>query len=363
MSLANFYASATTVTPAMPEEQSGPPARGRANYSRLSGAQKAAIMIMAVGEDHAARLFSLMDNDEISEISTSMASLGPVNARLVERLFYEFAEHISSPGSVVGSYESTERLLNKVLDNNRVAAIMEDIRGPAGRTMWDKLANVNEGLLANYLKNEYPQTVAVVLTKISPDHASRVLVQLPEALAMEVVSRILQMEAVQSDVVQDVERTLRTEFMNNLARVQRRDSHELVADIFNGLDRAAELRFVAGLEQHSPESAERIKALMFTFEDLARLEASSIQTLLRALDMNRLAVALKGAPEELSNLFLANMSERAAKILREDMEVLGPLRVRDIDEARQEILAKTMELAEKSEIIISEGGGEDQLVY
>jgi flagellar motor switch protein FliG len=167
MSLANYDAGVDHAAPTMPTMPSDPSTGGRADYNRLSGTQKAAIMIMAVGEDHVARLFSLMDNDEINEISASMASLGTVNARLVERLFHEFAEHISSPGSVVGSYESTERLLNKVLDNNRVAAIMEDIRGPAGRTMWDKLANVDEGLLANYLRNEYPQTVAVVLTKLS----------------------------------------------------------------------------------------------------------------------------------------------------------------------------------------------------
>ncbi len=163
--------------------------------------------------------------------------------------------------------------------------------------------------------------------------------------------------------MQDVERTLRTEFMNNLARTQRRDSHEVVADIFNGLDRATEMRFVAGLEQHSPNSAERIKALMFTFEDLARMDAAGIQTLLRALDTGRLAIALKGAPEEVSSLFFANMSERAGKILREDMDVLGPVRVRDVDEARQEVLAKAKELAEAGELIISEGGGEDQLIY
>src|SRR5690606_15709085 len=127
--------------------------------------------------------------------------LGTVSATLVERLFVEFADQISSTGSLTGTYESTERLLLKVLDRSRVDSIMEEIRGPAGRTMWDKLGNVNETLLANYLKNEYPQTVAVVMSKVKPDHAARVLGVLPEAFAMEVVMRMLRMEAVQKEIL------------------------------------------------------------------------------------------------------------------------------------------------------------------
>ena len=134
----------------------------------------------------------------------------------------------------------------KTLPRERVAQIMEEIRGPAGRTMWDKLGNVHEAVLANYLKNEYPQTVAVVLSKVRPDHAARVLALLPDSFAMEVVMRMLRMESVQKDVLDGVERTLRAEFMSNLARSTRRDAHEMMAEIFNNLDRQAETRFLAG---------------------------------------------------------------------------------------------------------------------
>src|ERR1700742_2499411 len=173
-----------------------------------------------------------------------MANLGTISANLVERLFVDFADAISNTGSLVGSYESTERLLSKSLDKDRVTLIMEEIRGPAGRTMWDKLGNVHEQVLANYLKNEYPQTVAVVLSKIKSDHASRVLSLLPEGFAMEVVMRMLHMESVQKDVLDDVERTLRNEFLTNLTRSTRRDAHEMIADIFNNLDRSTEARFM-----------------------------------------------------------------------------------------------------------------------
>ncbi len=213
-----------------------------------------------------------------------------------------------STGTIVGSLDSTERLLRDILPEDRVDTILEDIRGPAGRTMWDKLSNVNETVLANYLRNEYPQTVAVVLSKIRSEHAARVLSSLPEDFALEVVMRMLRMESVQKDILDKVERTLRVEFMNNLARTNRRDSHELMADIFNNLDRNAEGRFMASLEERNRDAAEKIKALMFTFEDLLRLDPGGVQTLIRNVENSRLALALKGSSDSIRDLFFSNMS-------------------------------------------------------
>jgi flagellar motor switch protein FliG len=229
--------------------------RVREDYRTLSGAEKAAIFMLSLGEDHTARIFEYMDDEEIMEISQTMAGLGKVGSTVVERLFVDFAEQMSSTGSLVGTLDSTERLLHKVLGKDKVGNIMEEIRGPAGRTMWEKLGNVNEEVLANFLQKEYPQTVAVVMTKITPDHAARCLALLPEGFAMEVIHRMLKMEAVQKDVLEDIEKTLRTEFMSNLAKTARRDSHEMMAEIFNGLDRTAEQRFMESLEEEEPESA------------------------------------------------------------------------------------------------------------
>ena len=319
--------------------------------------------MFAVGEERASRLFGMMDDEEIKELSQTMANLGMIDAKLTESLFITFAKLMSGTGSLVGSFESTERLLTKSLGSERVEQIMEEIRGPAGRTMWDKLGNVNEATLATYLKNEYPQTVAVVLSKLKPDHASRVVAELPEEFAMEVIVRMLSMESVRKEILDGVEQTLRTEFMSNLARTARRDSHELIAEMFNNFDRATEARFMTGLEERSRESAERIKALMFTFEDLAKLDPGSVQTLLRVVEKNRLAIGLKGASETLRDLFFSNMSERAGKILREEMDAMGPVRLRDVDEAQMEIVTKAKELAASGEIVIAEGGGDDELIY
>jgi flagellar motor switch protein FliG len=261
----------------------------------------------------------------------------------------------------MGSLESTERLLMKVLDRGKVDGILEDIRGPAGRTMWDKLANVNEELLANYLKNEYPQTVAVVISKIKPDHAARVLGKLPESFAMEVIMRMLRMEAVQKEVLDDIERTLRTEFMSNLARTNRRDAHEMMAEIFNNLDRTVESKFLTALEERNRDAAEKIKNLMFTFDDLSRLEPAAIQAMLRVVDKSKLPVALKGASETLRELFFSNMSERASKLLKEEISSLGPVRLRDVDEAQSSLVASAKDLAAKGEININRS--EEEMVY
>ena len=337
--------------------------RLREDYRTMNGAEKAALLLMSVGEDNATRLFSLMEDDEIRELSQAMANLGNVSAQMVERLLVEFADQISSTGSLVGNFDNTERLLAKVMDKDRVGGIMEEIRGPAGRTMWEKLANVNETVLANYLKNEYPQTVAVVLSKIKSEHAAQVLTLLPEPFAMEVIMRMLRMESVQKEVLDDVERTLRNEFMSNLARTNRRDSHELMADIFNFLDRNMESRYLTALEERNKDSAERIKALMFTFEDLGNLDPGGVQTLLRNADKDKIATALKGASEELRDLFFSNMSERAAKIMREDMQAMGPVRLRDVDEAQMLMVTLAKDLAASGEIIIADTKGEDELVY
>ena len=331
------------------------------DYRSLRGAQKAAIVMLALGEEQCGRLFAMMHEDEIRDVSAAMSQLGAVRAEVVERLCNDFMENLGSNGSLVGSFESTESLLLKSLPRDRVAQIMEEIRGPAGRTMWDKLGNVNEDVLANYLKNEYPQTVAVVLSKIRADHSARVLALLPDAFAMEVVMRMLRMETVQKEVLDGVERTLRSEFMSNLARSARRDSHELMAEIFNNLDRAAEARFVNGLEERNRESAEKIKSLMFTFDDLQRLSGSAVQILLRSVEKDKLPVALKGASDKIKELFLGNLSERAAKMLRDDIAALGPVKMRDVEEAQSGIVNMAKELAAQGQIEIG-GGKDDELV-
>jgi flagellar motor switch protein FliG len=336
--------------------------KGVVDAARLSGPEKAAVVLLALGEDHAG-VWRQLDEEEIKVISQAMAGLGQVTAGVVEDLLVEFVSGMGG-GNITGSIELTQRLLASIMPGDKVDSMMEEIRGPAGRTMWDKLGNVNEAVLANYLKNEYPQTVAVVLSKIKSDHAARVLTCLPEDFALECVTRMLRMEPVQREILDKIEQTLRTEFMSNLARTSKRDSHEMMADIFNAFDRQTETRFITALEERNREAAERIRALMFVFEDLSKLDPGGVQTLLRSVEKDQLALALKGASDALRDMFFSNMSERAAKIMREDMETMGPVRLREVEQAQMAMVQAAKDLANKGEIVlVGAGGDDDELVY
>lgn len=334
-----------------------------AQERELNGAERSALLLLSLGETYAAPIFERLDDMEIKQVSVAMSKLGPVTPDMLENLLIEFVTHISSGGGVSGNFDSTERLLMSFLPAERVQAIMEEIRGPAGRTIWEKLSNVQETVLANYLKNEYPQTVAVVLSKIKSDHAGRVLSILPEDFSLEVVHRMLKIEAVQKDIVAKVEDTLRTEFMSTLSMTTRRDSHEMMADIFNSFDRQTEARFLASLEESAAESAERIKGLMFTFDDLGKLDAGSVQTLLREVEKDVLAIALKGSNETMRDFFFKNMSSRAAQLMEEDMEAMGPIRLKDVDEAQGTMVNVAKDLAAKGDIVIAKGQGDDEMIY
>src|SRR5881296_3356025 len=225
----------TTVISALASRQSNRP-----KAKPIAGPKRAAILMLALGEQYGGKVWQLLDDDEVRELSIHMSTLGTVEAEVVEDLLLEFVSRMSASGALMGTFDATERLLQQYLPSERVVGIMDEIRGPAGRNMWEKLSNVQEEVLANYLKNEYPQTIAVVLSKLKPEHAARVLAILPEDMALDVVNRMLKMEAVQKEVIERVEQTLRTEFMSNLSQTRRRDAHEVMAEIFNNFDRQTE---------------------------------------------------------------------------------------------------------------------------
>lgn len=329
----------------------------------LPGPKRAAILMLALGEQYGGKIWSMLDDEEVRELSVHMSTLGTVEADVVEDLMLEFVSRMSASGALMGNFDATERLLQQYLPAERVTGIMDEIRGPAGRNMWEKLSNVQEEVLANYLKNEYPQTIAVVLSKLKPEHAARVLAILPEDIALDVVGRMLRMEAVQKEVIERVEQTLRTEFMSNLSQTRRRDAHEVMAEIFNNFDRQTETRFITSLEEENRRSAERIKALMFTFDDLIKLDSASAQTLMRNIDKDKLGVALKSANEEVRSFFLGNMSSRAGKMLMDDMAAMGPVRLRDVDEAQALLVNLAKDLAARGEITLTKNRADDELVY
>lgn len=329
---------------------------------KFSGQDRAAALMLALGKEHGAPIWELLTNDEVRELSASISRLGRVPSAVVEHLLVQFSGEVSSMASLHGSFETTERLLDGILSEDRVKEIMEDIRGPSGRTMWDKLSNVSETVLATYLKNEYPQTIAVILSKLRSDHGARVLAELPRDLSVDVILRMLRMDTVQKEVLNEVEQTLKTEFMSNLSRSQRRDPHETMAEVFNALDRATEEAMLTALDERAPEAAERIRALMFTFEDLGNLMPTAIATIVRNADKREMAVALKGAPPEIRQLFFSGMTERAAKLMKEDMAGMGPIRARECEEAQSALVRLAKSLADRGEIMLVDPKNDDAMI-
>lgn len=334
------------------------------NYAKLTGLEKAAIIMMSINETNASKIFSLMHDDEIKEVSHAMSTLGTVKPEVVEQLFLDFSNAVSDTLSFVGNMDNTEKLLAKALGKERVAGIMEDIRGPAGRNTWDKLGNVSEEVLASYLKTEYPQTVALIISKLNPQHAAKVLSMLPEEFTFEVMVRMLEMDNVKKEVLDNIEAALRAEFISTITKTHKLNNDEMMAEIFNNFDRSSEAKYMALLEERQPDSAEKIKNLMFTFDDLIKSDAAGIQALMRVIDKSKLTIALKGASEEMRDMFVKNMSARASKIMLEEMATMGPVRLRDVDEAQQSMIIQAKELIASGEMTISQGdGGEEELVY
>ena len=341
----------------------GMPIKIRDNFKSLSGSERTAVIFLALGEERGSRLMEKLDDDEIRMVSRAMASLGNVTSNLVEALLRSFTERFANTGSVVGSYDSTERMLSRFLPDDRVSEIMGEIRGPAGRTMWEKMSNVNEGVLATYLAGEYPQTAAVILSRMRSDHAAKVLPLLAPALRLEVIERMIQIESVQREVLLDIESILHNEFMANYARTHGADTHERMADIFNRIDRDTMAEIFTDLDAVMPDSTHRIRQLMFTFEDLLRLDRVSLQAVIRRCDTGQLAIALKGAEALQRDHFLSVLSERARMILQDEIENMGPVRMRDVNEAQAEIVQVAKAMADDGAIVLPQSDEADAVVY
>jgi flagellar motor switch protein FliG len=331
----------------------------------LSGVEKASILMMSLDEEVASKLFSQMTEDEIRMISQTMSKLGKISKDNVDDLMKEFSDELSSGRSVIGDISSAKKILTKALGADKVESIMGDISGPMGKDTWDKLNNVAGELLASFLKNEHPQTSALILSKVKASKTAEVLSVLPQELSLNIIKRMIALEPVKREVISDIENILQNEFMTSLSSSQETDSFEMIAEIFNNFDRSTEGKFFELLDKNDPESSERIRELMFTFDDLFKIDNAGIQAIIRNADKEKLPIALKGANDEIKELFFKNMSERASKILKEDMESLGPVRISDVDEAQLALVQTAKQLADSGEIIIPEGGDdeEEQMIY
>lgn len=320
--------------------------------AKFQGIERAAIFILSLPEEMASKIISRLSSDEVKELSHAMSNLGVVESNYVEQLHVGFVNELVNTESLVGSFETTERLLSRIFSKKEADQIMSEIRGPTGRSLWDKLSNINEEVLGNFLKNEYPQTIAVVLSRIKAEKSARILCNLPENIADDVIYRMLKMETVHDEVLEEIENILHKEFMNNVGYAGTHDVYGTVASIFNYLDKTSETRLLQSLDERNQEAAEKVRSLMFTFDDLIELDPNSMQVLLNHVDRSKLALALKGASGKVRSVFLASMSMRSSKLLQDEMVSKGLVRIRDVEAAQYEIVNTAKELAAMDEIHI-----------
>ncbi|MCX8667702.1 flagellar motor switch protein FliG [Acetobacteraceae bacterium B3987] len=333
----------------------------------MSGSRKAAILMLAIGQEHSARIFRSLQEDEVRDISRAMSSLGVVKASVVEAVCSEFSQKFASADGFVGSYETTEDYLKKALPAEMVEKIMEDIRGPSGRSVWAKMGNMPETALANYLRNEQPQTVAVILSYISPAHVARVLSLFPEDFATDVIMRILHMSPVSKDVLESLETTLRKEFITAFGRSTKRDSYAFVAEVYNNFDRKTEALLTEQLGRRSEEDMEKVNKLKFTFDDIKRLTPDDMMRVMAAINRDgeaksKLPLALKGTNESIRQLFFGCVSKRAAGLLEDEIRGLGAVRMRDAEAAQMELITLIKTMANDGEIDISPSSSDDEII-
>jgi flagellar motor switch protein FliG len=333
------------------------------NEGKLSGAQKAAVMLLAMGEERGKNIWSALEQEEIRMITHAMVELGPVQSEQVEQTMVDFVSKMSSTGAVMGSLDRTSKLLSALLPQGQVEQILQDIRVSATRSIWQRLPHIDPEIIANYLRSEYPQTVAVIMSRIKPEQVARILSILPEEFAIDVVNRMLRLEVVQKDALYEIEETLRNEFVTTITQSTKRDANEQMAEVFNAFDRQTESRFMSALDEFDRDAAKKIRALMFTFEDLTKLDPASTQTLMRGVDRDTLARAMKGASDPIREFFFGNMSSRAVKNLQDEIQALGPIRIKEVDEAQTKMVSIAKALADKGEILISKNNAEEELVY
>ncbi len=338
------------------------PERTFGNDTRLASMPdnaKAAVLIMAMGSHQAEVLMKRFDDDELQRVGKAIAEVGRIQAGTVEDIILQFVQQVTSNADVNGSYAIAEKLLRGALPPERAEEILAQIGNTGdGYSMWEQLSQISPEMLANYLINEYPQTSALILSKMNPQQASKVMGLFPDNISVEVMNRIVNLDNVQREVVDELEKTLRNEFVTTLGKGRQRDTHEVLADIFNNFDRATETRLMDLFEGQDAKAAEKVKALMFTLDDLVRIDNEGVQSLINSFPRDALAVALKNTSHQLSELFFRNMSDRAARILREDMAALGDVRLRKVEEAQKSLVTLAKELSTEGVIEVIPRGQE-----
>ena len=316
--------------------------------------ERAAIIIMALDEERSKRLVSSLNEDEVRRLGAAMAHMGRTDMDTIQEVIGEFQAQIGQSCNIVGGFDAAEKMLNRFLPPDKVAEIMDEAKGPDGKNIWEKLSHIQPQTLAGYLRNEYPQTAALILARLPAAHAARVIRLLPPKNAADISLRMVRLTSVQRPVLMDIEEALKREFTSVLGRAYERDSTSIVAEMLNRSDQDLVDRILVALEDKEPQAAARIRRIMFTFEDLRRIEPATFGLLIADIPPERLPIALVNASDEIKALFMSQMSERAQKMLVEEMETQVPPRRKAVDMAQSEIIDLAKRLIGEGRLVLME---------
>lgn len=330
---------------------------------QLSGPEKAAIMLVAVGDELAAKVLAELDDSEIHKISSYMSALGNVPSKTVDQVAEEFVETLESGsgGMLSGGREYLRRMLETTLDPSKVSEIMDKLTSPEDEEFGgglDAVRNLDPKTIAGFLRNEHPQTCAIILAHLDAPHAAAAIKELPERFQPEVAFRIASLDRVPPGVIKELDEALAAEFRSTGAMEGAQiGGVEAVAEIINSLDSATEKNVLSEIEAINPDLAENIKQLMFVFEDLINLDDRGMQLVLKEVNSDELLVALKTASDRLKEKIFSAMSERAALMLKEDLDAMGPVRLSEVEKAQQSIVRTVKRMEEEGKIVLA--GGEE----
>ncbi|MDR2693065.1 MAG: flagellar motor switch protein FliG [Chitinispirillales bacterium] len=334
------------------------------NISGIPGPVKAAIVMVALGTDASSKVFKLLDDVDIERLSTEIARLENISQEVREAVLEEFHtlalahQYISQ-----GGLDYARQVLIAALGLEKANEILEKVQAKIRTTGFNLLENIDPKQLVNYIQKEHPQTIAILLAHMDAQHAAGIVSALPQMVQIDVATRIATMESISPDTLSQIEEVLVTQIKSLFGGdVSEIGGVKAVAEILNNVDRGTEKNIIGNLERENPELATEIKKLMFVFEDAMLLDDRSMQRLLKEIDTKELGMALKSATEELQEKFFRNMSARASEMIKEDMQFMGPIRLKDVEEVQQRVVDVIRRLEEDGEIIISGRGGDDNVV-
>jgi flagellar motor switch protein FliG len=334
-----------------------------AKPQELTGKQKAAILLLSLGSEISAGIMKNLREDEIEELSLEIANIRRVPAEVKDRVLEEFYQICLAQEYILsGGIDSAREILEKALGSHKAHDIIGKLTASLQVRPFDFARKTEPSQLLNFIQNEHPQTIALVMAYLSPEQAGIILSALPPLQQVEVAKRIATMDRTSPDVLREVELILEKKLSSFVMQdFTIAGGVESVVSILNRVDRGTEKTILEALAEENPELADEIKRRMFVFEDIVLLDNRSVQRILREIDAKDLAMAMKTASEDVKNLIFRNMSKRAVELLKEDMGYMGPVRLRDVEEAQQKIVNVIRQLEDSGEIIISRGK-EDELI-